>query len=36
MGVGFEKLGFDLGEDVADGFAFLGDLEGEGDFEVGD
>lgn len=35
VGVGLEELGFDLSEDVADRFAFFGDLEGEGGFEVG-
>lgn len=36
VGVGFEQLGFDLGEDVADRFAFFGDFQGEGSFEVWD
>lgn len=34
--VGLEEAGIDLGEDVAEGFAFVGEFEAEGGLEVGD
>ena len=35
LGVGLEEAGVDLAEDVADGFGFVRELDGEGVFELG-